>query len=63
MTGKEKITTNIVSNLSELSNSALEAMLIIHKVKTTTHVEWEASYFQYLFIDDENATEDNLWIM
>ena len=52
MTGKEKITTNIVSNLSELSNSALEAMLIIHKVKTTTHVEWEASYFQYLFIDD-----------
>ena len=52
MTGKEKITTNIVSNLSELSNSVLEAMLIIHKVKTTTHAEWETSYFQYLFIDD-----------
>ena len=27
-------------------------MLLIHKDKTTTPVEWETSYFQYLFIDD-----------
>ena len=37
-------------------------MLLTHKVKTTTLVDWGTRFPQYLFFDDWNATEYNIII-